>query len=321
MKKYLIAFALSVMFSVPGIQVAAAEYPDRPVKIIVPYPVGGPTDISARMIAQKLSQSLGRPFVVDNVPGAGGNIGTAAVAKSPADGYTLLVAGGAFVINTTLYPNPGYDTRNFAQIALLAIAPMILLVHPSVPATNVGELISLVKSRPGKMSYGSSSIGGAPHLAMELLKTKTGMDLIHVPYRGAAPALNDLAGGHVSIVLDSMVTGLQFSKGGKARALAVTGAQRSTMAPEIPTVAESGVPGFEASVWYGFFAPAGTPQPILQLLNSEINKALKMPDVHQRLIDFGTDPASTSMDEFNRFIDTEVVKWGAIVKASGAKAE
>jgi len=322
MNRFLMALLASVSLTVLCVAPAAAQYPERSVRMVVPYPPGGPTDITARLVAQKLTQSLGRPFVIENVPGAGGNIGAIAFAKAAPDGYTLLVNAAAHVINMTLYPTPGFDIkRDFSHVSLLVTAPLIMLVHPSVPAKNLQELIALAKARPGQLSYASSSVGGSPHLATEMLKTMTGTRIVHIPYRGAAPALNDLAGGQVQLMLDSMVTGLQFANNGRARALAVTGARRSPMAPDLPTFAEAGVPGFEAYTWYGVSAPAGTPPAIVRLLNTEINNALRLPDVRQRLLDLGTEPASTSVEEFNRFMDSEAVKWAAIVKSSGAKLD
>jgi len=322
MAKIWTALVLGLTLAAALIQPAFAKYPERPVKIIVPYPPGGPTDIAARTLAVKLSQSLGQSFVVENIPGAGGNVGTAQAAKASADGYTILLGGSAFVINVSLYPRPGYDAkRDFIPTALLVTAPMILLVNNDVPVKSVSELIALGKSRPGKINYASSSIGGAPHLAMELFKTMTGTDFQHIPYKGAAPALADLIAGVTSVCMDSIVTGLQFAKQGRVRALAVSGPKRTPLAPEIPTIAESGVPGFEASLWYAIFLPTGTPQDIVQLLNRETNKALASPDMNKTLVGLGTDPTPLSVPDFTRFIDTELVKWTRIIKTSGAKVE
>ena len=292
------------------------------MRIVVPYSPGGPTDVSARLVAQKMSHSLGKTFVVENVPGAGGNIGTVQVARSAADGHTLLIAGGAYVINMALYAKPGYDVKkDFSNVALLVKAPMILMVTPSLPVASVAELIALAKSKPGVLSYGSSTIGAVGHLGMELFKTQTGTDLIHIPYKGAAPAMTDLAGGHISVLLNSMVVAMQFAKSGKAKALAVTSVQRTPLAPDMPTISESGVPGFEATVWYGLFAPAATPAAVVELLHGEVNKSLRLADVRKPLIDSGSEPGDLSLEQFNRFIDTELVKWAAIVKASGVKPE
>lgn len=322
MARILTALVVGLTLAAAFMQPVFAKYPERPVKIIVPYPPGGPTDIAARTLAAKLSQSLGQSFVVDNVPGAGGNVGTAQAAKASADGYTILLGGSAFVINVSLYPRPGYDAkRDFIPTALLVTAPMILLVNNDVPVKSVNELIALGKSRPGKINYASSSIGGAPHLAMELFKTMTGTDFQHIPYKGAAPALADLIAGVTSVCMDSIVTGLQFAKQGRVRALAVSGPKRTPLAPDIPTIAESGVPGFEASLWYAIFLPTGTPQDIVQLLNRETNKALASADMNKTLVGLGTDPTPLSVPDFTRFIDTELVKWTRIIKTSGAKVE
>jgi len=322
MKKEMFTFAASVVLGSAMFQPALAAYPERAVRIVVPYSAGGPTDVSARLVAQKLSQSLGKPVVVENITGAGGNIGTGQVARSPADGYTLLVAGGAYVINMALYAKPGYDVKkDFVNVALLVTAPMILLAHSGLPVSNVAELVALAKAKPGALSYGSSTIGAVGHLAMELFKTQTGTNFLHIPYKGAAPAMNDLAGGHISVLLNSMVVAMNFAKTGKAKALAVTSAQRTSLAPDLPTVSESGVPGFEATVWYGLFAPAATPPAVVQLVHAETNKALKLPDVRKPLIDSGSEPGDLSLDQFNRFIDAELVKWSAIVKASGLKSQ
>jgi len=309
----------TVTVAIPG--AALAKFPEKSVRIVVPYPPGGPTDIAARSIAVRLTQTLGQTFVIDNVSGAGGNIGTAQVAKAAPDGHTLAVVGGAFVINPVLYARAGYDAKkDFAPVGLIVTAPMILVVNPGQPWKNLAEFIATAKSKPGALNYASASTGGSPHLAMELLKVRTGISVQHVPYKGAAPALSDLVGGQVQSMMDSMLTGLQMHKAGKVRALAVSGAKRTPLAPEIPTIGET-VPGFEAYVWYAAVAPAGTPRDVVETLNSEINKALVFPEVNKRLIELGTDPSPMSVAEFTRFLDEETVKWTAIVKASGAKVE
>ena len=240
---------------------ASAAFPDHPVKVIVPYAAGGPADVTARLIFNKVAERLGQSFLIDNRGGAGGNIGTVAGAGSVADGYTLTVITPAQIINMTLFANPGYNVgRDFTPVSLFNTAPGLLLAHPKLGVSSFAEMVALAKSKPGQLSFASQGVGVAPHLMMEMIKTRAGIDLVHVPYRGSAPALNDLLAGTVPLMIDSIVTGLPHVKSGALRGLAVSTSKRSLLAPDIPTIAEAGLPGFEASLWYGVVAPAGTPK-------------------------------------------------------------
>ena len=259
----MIARSLSVIFprfaALAFAAPALAAYPDRPVRIIVPYAPGGPADVTARLLAAKLQERLGQSFVIDNRSGAGGNIGTAAGAQAAPDGYTLTVITPAQIINTTLFAKPGYELREFAPLALLNIAPALLLAHPKLGVNSVADVIAAAKAKPGAISFASQGTGVAPHLMMEMIKKSAGIDMVHVPYRGSAPALNDLVAGNVPLMMDSMITGLPHVRAGTLKGLAVSTAKRSSLAPDIPTVAEFGIPGFEAFLWYGIVAPAQTP--------------------------------------------------------------
>jgi tripartite-type tricarboxylate transporter receptor subunit TctC len=315
------AIAWSSAFAAAG--AVAQTYPTQPIKIVVPFTAGGTTDILARTIGQKLGESLHQPVIVENRPGAGGNIGADVVAKSKPDGYTLVMGTiGTQSINASLYEKMPYDSaRDFAPITLVAIVPNILMVHPSVPAKSVGELIQLAKSKPGVLNFASSSTGGSPHLSGEMFKQMTGVDIVHVPYKGSAPAITDLLGGQVSMMFDNMPSGLPHVKAGKLRALGVTSAKRSAAAPEIPTIAESGVPGYEVDSWFGILAPAGTPREIVNKLNVEIVKILRMPEVKQRLAEQGAEPVGNTPEQFAEHIRKETIKWARVVKASGAKVD
>ena len=250
---------------------AAAAFPDHPVKVIVPYAAGGPADVTARLIFAKAGEKLGQQFLIDNRGGAGGNIGTVAGAQAAPDGYTLTVITPAQIINMTLFASPGYDVaRDFTPVSLFNTAPGLLLVHPKLGVGSLSELIALAKKEPGKLSFASQGVGVAPHLMMEMIKTRAGIDLVHVPYRGSAPALNDLLAGNVPIMIDSIVTGLPHVKSGALRGVAVSTSKRSPLAPDIPTIAESGLPGFDASLWYGVVAPAKTPPEAVAVLAQAI---------------------------------------------------
>jgi tripartite-type tricarboxylate transporter receptor subunit TctC len=301
----------------------AQPYPSQPIKMIVPFTAGGTTDILARTIGQKLSESLHQPVIVENRPGAGGNIGADAVAKAKPDGYTILMGTiGTQAINTSLYSKMPYDSaRDFAPVTLVAIVPNVLMVHPSVPAKNVKELIALAKAKPGQLNFASSSTGGSPHLSGEMFKQMTGVDIVHVPYKGSAPAITDLLGGQVTLMFDNLPSGLPQVKAGKLRALGVTSARRSPAAPDIPTIAESGVPGYEVDSWFGILAPAGTPAEIVNKLNAEIVRILKLPDVNERLAEQGAQPVGDTPQHFAEHIRKETAKWAKVVKASGAKAD
>ena len=299
----------------------AQAYPSRPVKIIVSFAAGGPTDILARLTAQWLSERLGQQFVVENRPGGGGNIGTEAVVRASPDGYTLLMAGGNNAINATLYDKLNFNfIRDIAPVATIIRAPQILVVNPSVPAKSVPEFIAYAKANPGKIHMASGGTGTPPHLAGELFKMMAGVDLIHVPYRGNGPAFNDLIGGQVQVMFPSPVGLLEYIQAGKLRALAVTTATRSDALPDIPTMAEF-VPGYEASGWFGVGAPRNTPSEIIDKLNKEINAGLADPKMQARLADFGGTPLVLSPADFGRLIAEETEKWGNVIRALSIKAD
>ena len=299
-----------------------ADYPSRPIRIVVPFAAGGPSDIMARTLAQKLTLAWGQPVVVDNRTGAAGIIGADAVAKSAPDGYTLLQAQVGDTISVSLYSKLPYNfEKDFAPITLAGLTPFILVAHPSVPARDLRELIALAKAKPGTLSFGSSGAGTASHLAGELLKSSAGIDITLVPYKGQAPATGDLLGGQISMMFNNPITSLAHVKTGKLRALAVSTGKRFSQLPEVPTVAESGLPGFDVGFWLGALAPAGTPRPIVDKLNAAMVKALREPDVVERLAGLGVEIVGTSPDEFARVIRADIVKWAKVVKDSGAKAD
>ena len=303
--------------------VHAQAYPSKPIRWIVTYPPGGPTDLIARAVGAKLSAAWGQQVVIDNRAGAGGAIGTELAAKSVADGYTLLFGtSGGLTINPALISTLPYDpVRDFAPVSLLVINPQILVVHPSVPVSTVKELVAYAKARPGKLNYASVGQGSPNQLGMELLKTLTGIDLVHVPYKGTGPAVTDLLGGQVQLMFNSMPSVLPLVKTGKLKGLAVGSAHRSPAAPDIPTVAEAGVPGFENVTWYGMFAPAKTPAEIIARLNSEVVKILADPEMAQRFASQGSEPRSSTPAELAAFMRVEAVRWGKVITAAGIKLE
>jgi tripartite-type tricarboxylate transporter receptor subunit TctC len=301
----------------------AQDYPNRPVKIVVPYPPGGSNDVIARIVAQRLSEDLKQQFIVENRAGANGNVGAASVATGDADGYTLfLTAPGPLTINQSLYSKLSFDpSKDFAPVALVASVPIVLMVHPDVKAANVKELIAIAQAQPGKLNFGSSGIGSTNHLAGELLKSMAKIDMVHVAYKGAAPAMNDLIAGHIPIMFDNMPAALPQVAGNKVHALAVAGDKRAAAMPNVPTVAESGLPGFDASAWFGLVAPAKTPPAVLAKLTDAVNKALKSPDVVKRFQDLGAEPGTSSGPAFDAFLQAETKKWADVIKASGTKAQ
>jgi tripartite-type tricarboxylate transporter receptor subunit TctC len=313
------ALALSLVAAVAGAQ----PYPSKPIKYIVPFAPGGTTDILGRLVAQKLSESLGQPVVVENRPGAGGAVGTESVAKAAPDGYTIM--GGTIsthAINASVYDKLSYDPiKDFEPVTLLATQPNMLVVSPSLPAKNVAELVALLKANPNTYTYSTSGNGTSAHLSGELFKSMTGTQMQHIPYKGSPQALADVMGGLVSMSFDNISTAYVQAKAGKLRALAVTTKTRSPIAPEVPTMDEAGLKGYELGSWHGVFAPAGTPKPILAKLNAEIVKAIRSPDVREKLQILGVEPVGTSAEEFSRFVRAEVPKWAKVVKESGAKAE
>jgi tripartite-type tricarboxylate transporter receptor subunit TctC len=299
----------------------AQPYPSRPVRIVVPFPPGGPTDIVARLVSQKMTEGLKQPVVVENRAGAGGVLGTEFVAKAPADGYTLLMGTiGGLAVSMSLLPDRGYDTlRDFAPITQAVNVTSILVTHPSVPVKSVQELLALARLHPGKLNYGSSGGGTVTHLAGELLKLMGGVNIIHVPYKGGAPALTAILSGEVDLTYENSLIIVPHIKSGKVRALGVTSAQRSKLLPDLPSVAEA-LPGYGASGWYGLVAPAATPKDVLARLNAEAVKALRSPDVADKLSGQGAEPAPGSPGDFAAFIRAEIDKWSKVVKAANMKA-
>ncbi|MBI3069264.1 MAG: tripartite tricarboxylate transporter substrate binding protein [Betaproteobacteria bacterium] len=300
----------------------AQQYPTRPIRFIVPFPPGGGNDIVGRIVALKLADALGQSVVVDNRGGAGGTIGTDITAKAPADGHTMLINNISLAVNVTLIPKPGYDTlKDLAPVTMVGRQPNILVVHPSVPAKSVRELLALARSRPGRMNYGSGGIGTASHLATELLKLMTRVEMVHVPYKGLGPALTDLMGGQVQLIISTMASALPQVKAGKLRPLAVTTGKRSSFFPEVPTMDEAGVSGYEFSTWYGLLVPAGTPKFVINRLNGEIARILNSSAVKEQFGTQGLEAAPTSPEEFGAYLRAEVDKWGKVIKASGARPD
>ena len=301
----------------------AQNYPTRPITLIVPFPPGGSTTIVARIVTDRMADVIGQQFVVDNRGGAGGTLGTRQVAKSAPDGYTIALGyTGTLAIGPSLFRNVGYDVRaDFAPIGRIGVAPSALVVHPSFPVHSVAELIAYAKANPGKVNYGSAGIGTVGHVAGEYFAIATGIKLTHIPYKGSSPALTDLIGGHVAIYFSSLPPAIALIKEGKVRALAVTGPQRSPLLPELPTVAEAALPGYEAVLHYGIVAPAGTPRPIIDKLNAALTAALAQADVRERIVADGAELLSTTPEEYAADIDREETKWSKVVKVSGAKVE
>jgi tripartite-type tricarboxylate transporter receptor subunit TctC len=313
------AAGLAVMFTLPAL---AQDYPARPVKIIVPFAAGGPADIYARFLAQKLEVALAQPFVVDNRPGAGSVIGTDAAAKSTPDGYTLLLMSNAHTVNESLVPNKPYALmRDFVPVAPINYSDLVLVVHPAVAANSLGELLALAKAKPGKLNYASSGPGTPYHMAGELFKAMAGLDIVHVPYKGSSQARTDTLGGQVDMMFDAVTTMSEFAKAGKVRALATTGKVRSTVLPNVPTMAEAGVPGYEAVIWLGVMAPKGTPPEIVRRLNAEITGIAGRPEVRDEWARQGAVAMKMNPDEFGRYIVDDVAKWERIVRISGAKPD
>jgi tripartite-type tricarboxylate transporter receptor subunit TctC len=320
-RRLLAAAGAALCFATPAFA-QAQTYPTKPVKLVVPYPPGGPTDIVARLVAQKLSDAMGQPFVIDNRPGAGGNPGAELVARSPADGYTLVVATTAHAINPSLFKNLGYSlSKDFAPVSQLTSGPLVIVANPQLPAKNVAELIALAKAKPGELNFASSGNGQSTHLSAELFAAMAGVKMNHIPYKGSAPALTDTMGGQTQLMFDTMLSAMPHVKGGKLKALAVTSATRSPVAPDLPTVAESGLPGYEAIAWNGLFAPAGTPPEVLARLSAELKKVLAAPDVKDKFEAQGFAASWNSPEDFGRFMTAEVDKWAKVVKTSGAKVD
>jgi len=300
----------------------AQAYPSKPVRVVVPFPPGGGTDIVARLVAPKMAEILGQPFIIENRAGAGGNIGTEVVARSPADGYTLLVASASTAINTTLVPNLSWDfSRDFAPVVLLVVNNHLLAAHPSVPANNVRELLALARAKPGQVTYASYGSGSSAHLTAELFKLMAGVDLLHVPYKGAAPAVNDLLGGQVNVMFADVAALLPHLKSGKLKALGIGAAKRFEGLPDVPTIAESGLPGFEAGGFLGLVAPAATPQAAIQALNAAAQKSLAQPEVRERLLALASPPVGGAPEVFASHIRQEIDKWARVIRAANIKPE
>jgi tripartite-type tricarboxylate transporter receptor subunit TctC len=316
-----IAFALlSLLFVQQAVQ--AQGYPARSVKIIVPFGAGGSADVYARIVGAKLSDALGQPFVVENRPGGGAVVGSDAVAKSAPDGYTLLMMSNTHTVNETLIPKKSYDLmKDLAPITGVNSQDLMLAVNPAVPANNLKEFIALAKSKPGKLNYASSGPGTPYHLAGELFKSMAGVDIVHVPHKGSDQARAALLGNQVDMMFDAISTIVAQVRAGKLRALATTGKTRSAVTPDVPTVAEAGVPGYEATIWLGLMAPAGTPRPVIEKLNTEIVKVLNSPDIRKNWSEQGAVPIPMSPEQFDKFLREDIAKWAAVVKATGMKVE
>ena len=320
-KKMLASVAIAAA-AVCGVTAHAQGYPSKPVTVVVPFSPGGATDIMARTLAERLNKRLGQPVIVENKPGAGTMIASEYVAKAAPDGHTVLLAASSLGIAPALYSKVNYDpVKDFTPISLVASVVHVLSVHPSVPAKNVAELITWVKANPNKANYGSVGAGTSTHLESELFNTMAGVNMTHIPYKGSAPALMDLVGGNLQVMFDAYASSGPFIRDNKIRLLAVTTAQRSKLLPDVPTVAESGLPGYEAMPWLGFVAPAGTPQPVVDKFHAELMEVLKEPAVQEKFAALGLDIIGNSPKEFGEFIKKDIVKWAKVVKDSGAKAD
>jgi tripartite-type tricarboxylate transporter receptor subunit TctC len=316
----LLALVSAVWLPAP---VLAQTYPDRPIRWISPWPPGGSNDIFSRALAQKFTESMGQPVIVDNRPGAAGTVGSGFAAKQPGDGYTIVLGSSpTHAIAPSLYAQLPYDPlKDFAPVTLVAVVPNVLVVHPSLPVKDVKELIAYAKANPGKLNFASAGNGSTQHLSGELFKTLTGVDIVHVPYKGTAPALNDLLAGQVQLAFDNMTTLLPHIESGKLRALGVTPSKRSPALPDVPTIAEAGVPGYEASVWFGTFVGAGTPPAVIAKLHDETVKALASPDLKKSMAGFGAEVYALGPAEFQAFLRQDVAKWARVVKAADVKLQ
>ncbi len=313
---------LTTLTALAALPASAQNYPNRTIRLVVPSSPGGGTDITGRIIANKLSEALGQQVVVDNRAGAGTIIGIEIAAKAPPDGYTLLMGLSTLAINPSMYTKLPYDAiKDLAPISLAVLSPNILTVHPSLPAKTVREFIALAKARPGTITFGSAGQATSPHLSGELLKVLAKIDIVHVPFKGSGQSVISSLAGEIAANFPSVPTAIPYIKAGKLRGLGVTTAKRSQALPEVPSIAEAGVPGYEATQWFGVLAPAGTPRPIIDRLNQEIVKLLKSPDVRDRLIADGTDPAPTTPEEFAAYIKSETEKWTKVIRAAGIKPQ
>jgi len=314
-----IVIGLLVAVTLPA---AAQAYPDRPIRLVVPYAPGGGTDLTSRLIALRLTESFKQQVIVDNRAGGASNIGAEIVARSAPDGYTLMMAGISFSINTSIFPKLGYDPiRDFDPVSLVATVPLIVVVHPSVPVGSIKELIALAKAKPGTLNYASGGTGTANHIAGELFKYMTGTDIVHVPYKGGGPALADVVGGQVQLLFNTMTSTVGFMNSGKLRALAVTGKQRSPGVPNLPTVAEAGVPGYDVGAWFGIVVPKGTPRPLVMKLNGEIVRITRTPEAREQFTAQGAEAVGSTPEEFAKHLRIEIDKWAKVAKAARMRAE
>jgi tripartite-type tricarboxylate transporter receptor subunit TctC len=300
----------------------AQSYPSKPVRVIVPFAPGGPADTIARTVSQKLSTSMGQPFVAENRAGAGGMIGADAAAKSPADGYTVLVTSLPFTITPSLYAKvPYHTTRDFIPVTLIASGPMVLVIHPSVPAKNLQELIALAKSQPGKLNYGSAGSGSSAHIATEYFAMLAGVKATHVPYKGGGPAMSDLLGGQLSFLIEAMPLVVQHVKSGKVKAIAISGSKRASSLPDTPTFEEQGLRGYEMATWTGMWVPANTPREVVTRLHGEVVKAIATPDMKERFADLGVESVGNAPEQFGLFVQAEIDKWSKVVREAGMRVE
>ena len=321
MKKNCLRLAALIVAAL-AISAHAQSWPNKPVKIILPFPPGGSTDLLAREVALGLTAANGQQFVVENKPGAGSTLGTAFVAKAPADGYTFLFTSSHYAIVATLYKNLPYDAKkDLAPVSMVADIPVVLVANAAVPAMNVQELIALAKAKPGTLNFASSGAGGVAHLSGELFKALAGVDMRHVPYKGGAPAMQDLLGGHVQLMFDAISTSLPNIRAGKLHALAWTGKTRSPILPDLPTIAESGVPGYASAAWFAMFAPAGTPKDVIQKLSTQVKAIVANPALRERQLGLGVDLVGSTPEVLEAQLSEEIVKWAKVIKDSGAQAE
>ena len=317
-----VATMLGALSASASVWVAAQQYPTRSIRFIVPFPPGGGNDIVGRIVAQKLADGLGQSVVVDNRGGAGGTIGTDLAAKSPPDGHTMLINNISLAVNATLVPQLPYDTlKDLAPVTMVGRQPNIVVVHPSLPVKSVRELLALARAKPRHINYGSGGVGTASHLATELLQLMSRIEMVHVPYKGLGPALTDLMGGQIQLIISTMASALPQVKAGKLRPLAVTTARRSSFFPAVPTMDEAGVAGYEFNTWYGLLVPAKTPRPIIERLNKALSGVLDSAAVKEQFSVQGVEPAPTSPEEFSAYLAAEVKKWAKVIKASGARPD
>jgi tripartite-type tricarboxylate transporter receptor subunit TctC len=318
----LLRLLLAVLVAAFAVTAFAADYPERPVKIVVPFAAGGPADVYARFLADRLQKSMGQPFVVEDRPGGGSIVGTEVVAKSAPDGYTLLLMSNTHTVNESLMPQkPFVLMKDFVPVAPINYSDLVLVVNPAVPAKTLKELIALAKAQPGKLNYASSGPGTPYHMAGELFKAMAGVDIVHVPYKGSSGARTGVLGGQVEMMFDAVTVMNEHVKAGQVRALATSGRERSKVMPDVPTVSEAGVPGYESVIWLGLMAPKGTPAPIVERLNAEITKIVQSPDTQAEWAKQGAVPMTMTPAAFGRFLDDDIVKWARIVKISGARPD